>query len=293
MLTVFLAGYQAAFAAKCPPLVIGPAITSGSIKHPSGLLWRVMRPGKAENFVLGTMHVSDPRVTAIANIVTDELERSERFAMELLLDADVVFHLQAAMFYLDGRRLGDIAGRELFELAAGHLENYGIPTVIANTMKPWAVFTTLSLPAGKEGIPLDLVLMMAAQAAGKELIGLETVEEQIAVFESIAENDQVEMLREVACHYDHFQEDIERMVQHYEERDLLALTRLTLRYVTDEKKAFLDKLLWQRNEKMVQRLKPLFDEGKVFVAVGAMHLPGEKGILRRLEQQGFVVEAIY
>ena len=89
------------------------------------------------------------------------------------------------------------------------------------------------------------------------------------------------------------EEDIERMVQHYEERDLLALTRLTLRYVTDEKKAFLDKLLWQRNEKMVQRLKPLFDEGKVFVAVGAMHLPGEKGILRRLEQQGFVVEAIY
>ena len=104
------------------------------------------------------------------------------------------------------------------------------------------------------------------------------MEEQIAVFESIAENDQVEMLREVACHYDHFQEDIERMVQHYEERDLLALTRLTLRYVTDEKKAFLDKLLWQRNEKMVQRLKPLFDEGKVFVAVGAMHLPGEKGM---------------
>ncbi|MCZ6666496.1 MAG: TraB/GumN family protein [Gammaproteobacteria bacterium] len=293
MLIVSFVGYRAAFAAECPPLVTTPEITIGSIKHPSGLLWRVVRPGKAENFLLGTMHVSDPRVTSIADIVADELERSERFAMELLLDADVVFHLQAAMFYLDGRRLSDIAGRELFELAAGHLENYGIPAVIANTMKPWAVFTALSLPVEKEGLPLDLILMMRAQAAGKELISLETVEEQIAVFESIAENDQIEMLREVACHYVHFQEDIERMVQHYERRDLLALTRLSLRYVTDEKQAFLDKLLWQRNEKMVQRLEPLFDEGKVFVAVGAMHLPGERGILRRLEQQGFVVEAIY
>ena len=292
-LLAFFAGSRFTFAVECAPLVTTDDPGIGSVKHRSGLLWRLTHADKAASYLLGTMHVSDPRVTGLIEIVQDELEQSDRFVMEAVLDLNATVLLQSAMFYTDGRRLSDVTGSELFELASDRLQNYGIPALIAESMKPWAVFTTLSLPAGQAGVPLDLELMSTAQAAGKEVLGLETVQEQIEIFESIPEPDQVEILRELACHYDHFQSDIEQMVRYYHARDLFELVRLSLRYQTEEKQAFLDALLWQRNERMVQRLAPILDQGKAFIAVGAMHLPGERGILQRLEQQGFVVQAIY
>ncbi len=281
------------FAFECPPLVTTNELGIGTIKHRSGLLWRITRADKAASYLLGTMHVSDPRVTDLVEIVREELEQSDRFVMEVVLDINATVLLQSAMFYTDGRRLSDVAGREIFDLASGRLENYGIPAVIAESMKPWAVFTTLSLPAGQAGVPLDLALMSSARTAGKEVLGLETIQEQIAIFESIPEPDQIEILRELACHYEQFQSDIEQMVQFYTSRELFKLVQLSLKYQSEEKQAFLDALLWQRNERMVQRLAPILEQGKAFIAVGAMHLPGERGILQQLERQGFAVQSIY
>ena len=55
----------------------------------------------------------------------------------------------------------------------------------------------------------------------------------------------------------------------------------------------MNRLIFQRNEKMVQRMKPLLEKIDAFIAVGAMHLPGEKGVLALLEKQGYEVTAIY
>src|SRR3546814_9044049 len=55
------------------------------------------------------------------------------------------------------------------------------------------------------------------------------------------------------------------------------------------KKAFLD----DRNHRMVERLVPLLERGKAFVAVGAAHLPGEEGMLHLLEQQGYRITRVY
>ena len=263
-----LASPSLGVANECAPLVTTDDPGIGEVKHRHGLLWRVSHADKAPSYILGTMHVADPRVTSLVDIVSDELEQSDRFVMEAVLDLSVTIFLQSAMFYTDGRRLSDVAGLELFELASGRLNNYGIPASIAESMKPWAVFTTLSLPVGQPGIPLDLALMSSAQAAGKEVLGLETIEEQIQIFESIPESDQIEILRELACHYDHFQSDIEQLIRYYAARNLFELARLSLKYQTEEKKTFLDSLLWQRNERMVRRMAPILDQGKAFIAVG-------------------------
>ena len=289
----FLAAPSLSLANECVPLVTTDDPGIGNVKHRKGLLWRITHADKAASYILGTMHVADPRVMSLVEIVRDELEQSDRFVMEAVLDLNATLVLQAAMFYTDGRRLSDVTGLELFELASGRLDNYGIPASIAESMKPWAVFTTLSLPVGQPGIPLDLALMSSAQAAGIEVLGLETIQEQIQIFDSIPESDQIEILRELACHYDHFQSDIEQLVRFYAARNLFELVRLSFKYQTEEKKAFLDALLWQRNERMVQRMAPILDQGKAFIAVGAMHLPGKLGILEALERQGFAVQAMY
>jgi uncharacterized protein YbaP (TraB family) len=54
-----------------------------------------------------------------------------------------------------------------------------------------------------------------------------------------------------------------------------------------------DKLIVRRNRLMAERLQPYLQEGNVFVAVGALHLPGEAGLLNLLQQRGYTVRVIY
>lgn len=293
VLLISSGGCSIAAALQCPPLVVEPAVKASSQRYSRGLLWSATTPGGQRSVILGTMHVADARVLAIADVARKELERSTLFVMEVVLDASAVDTLQSAMFYSDGRKLRDLLGADLFERTAARMSRYGVSADAADAMKPWAAFTTLSMPAGLDGAPLDLMLMSEARAAGKTVKGLETVNDQIAVFESLSEHDQTEMLLEIACHYDVFQGEIEQMIERYAARDLEGLFDLSLKRIDKRREVFLDALLWQRNDRMVERLLPILDAGAAFIAVGALHLAGNRGILERLEQLGYRVEALY
>lgn len=285
------AGPLTAAALDCAPLDIIEVDTS-DIRNPSGLVFRVTTADGTTSYLLGTMHVADPRILAITTEVTEEIAASRRFVMEVVLDMEAMFALQGAMFFGDATSLGDHLGEELFLRIADMMSARGVPETLLQTMKPWAVYTTLSTPAGNPGIPLDMQLMMQAQGHGLSVTGLETVAEQVAVFESVALDDQVELLREMACHYDVFQAEIEEMVERYVARDLRALVALSLRHVDASREAFLDALLWTRNERMVERMQPMLDEGGAFIAIGALHLPGARGILQHLERLGYDIEVV-
>ncbi|MGR8920320.1 MAG: TraB/GumN family protein [Gammaproteobacteria bacterium] len=281
-----------AMALDCPALPGSAFDASAPLRHERGLLWRITGPAGAQNVMLGTMHVADPRVLALREASRPALVRSRVFVMEVVLDAAAMATLQRAMFFSDGRSLREVAGPELFAATAAHMQRHGVPAALTESMKPWAAFTTLSLPAGQAGAPLDAILMADASAAGNRVVGLETVDEQVAVFESVAEADQLDMLREVACHYDYFQAEVVKLVDRYAARDLRGLMSLSLKHVDEHRAGFLEALLWRRNERMLERLRPLLDAGGAFVAVGALHLPGPRGLLEQLEQAGYVVERV-
>ncbi|MEX2482507.1 MAG: TraB/GumN family protein [Gammaproteobacteria bacterium] len=280
-------------ALDCTPLAPPGGDLLGEVRHARGLLWRVQAPGGAQSVLLGTMHIADPRVMAILEQVQPRLDAAAVFVAEVDLDIAAISTLQGAMFYAGDRNLREVIGPELFDHAAPLMARYGLPREVVARMKPWAVFTTLSLPAGEPGMALDLALTSMAQAAGKEVVGLETVAEQVAVFEGLSELEQTRILRQMACHYTIFQAAIERMIDLYAARDLAALAALALRHSAPHGEAFLDALLWQRNERMLERLEPVLAAGDAFVAVGALHLPGTRGLLQGLERRGYRVEALY
>lgn len=56
---------------------------------------------------------------------------------------------------------------------------------------------------------------------------------------------------------------------------------------------FQQRLVVDRNHRMAERMQPYLQQGKVFIAVGALHLPGEEGLLNLLEQQGYAVRRLY
>jgi uncharacterized protein len=277
----------------CEPIPIGIPLTLGSFAEAQALLWRIHSPEGRQSAILGTMHVADARVTRAIEPIGTELARSRSFALEVLLDETAADKFGRAMHFADSRRLNTQIDFELFRRALDLLERHGIPASVAATMKPWAAFVMLSQPPGGPGQPLDLMLLTAAQADGKQISALETVDEQIAVFESLPMDQQIDMLREVVCHYDVLQSEMEVMFELYAARDLGGLMRASLAHIDAARSPFLEILLWSRNRRMVERMVPLLTAGESFIAIGAMHLVGDRGVLRLLEQRGFRVGAIY
>jgi len=109
------------------------------------------------SYLLGTMHIADPRVMEVMTRVRPEFDAARRFVLEVVLDQNAMLKLGTAMFYSDGRKLSSVAGPALFHATEARLAGYGVAGPLADSIKPWAAFTTLSLPAsGAAAPPLDL-----------------------------------------------------------------------------------------------------------------------------------------
>lgn len=276
----------------------------GSAQQPysDARFWRVERDGVQANFILGTMHVTDPEVTALSPEITQAFDGSRALAVELTMDAATQATLAGAMMtseldWMD-RRLDD-RQRQLLSDVAGQ---YQIEMAALRVLEPWAVAAMFSFPpsevrrqmAGEQ--PLDMQLMDRAEEAGMKLIALEQVGEQIKAFTDYSQPEQIQMLTRTLESVSKIESEFERLKAAYLDGDLAGVSA-----IADEGFAALDpalaaqlekRLIDDRNRNMADRLEPLLDQGGLFVAIGALHLPGEAGVLNRLAQRGYRITAM-
>lgn len=286
-----LPGVQAARALDCPPLV-ERAAAAHPVRYADSLLWEVRRAGLPVSYLFGTIHLGDAAVASPGPAVTRALAEASAFALEVLFDPATLADVSDVMQLPGDARLRDLVGDELFTRTAALLRAYGVTSDLADRLKPWAAYTTLSLPPGQHALPLDLVLMGRAQAAGKRLFGLETLAEQTAVFDALPPAIQVALLRESVCHHARFQADTAALIGHYAAGDSAALYRLAHRYESPAQTRLMETLLVARNRRMVERLQISLAREAVFVAIGALHLPGADGVLAGLAAAGFELRPV-
>jgi len=246
-----------------------------------GLLWKIEGAAVRPSYILGTMHSEDARVVNLAPAVKTVFEQADSFSAELNLQADNLLQASQRMFYTDDTKLQNIIDRRLYRDSVQLLAEYGIPEMLVQKMKPWAAATTLSMPKSSSGLFLDLVLFMQAQAMGKKVYGLETVDEQLAVFEDMPLKQQISMLRDAVREYDASQDLLARLLDLYVQRDLEGIRVLSESYMQKgdvQVAAYFQKtIIDDRNQRMLQRMQRRLKEGNAFIAVGALHLSGEKG----------------
>ena len=284
------------WALDCEPLPATGSIARHSGRFDRGLLFQVTKAGYPESHVFGTIHVGDPRVLALPKPVTDAFEKSRGLVIEVMLDAGGLAAFSTHMLLEPGKTLPTEIGQPLFERAAPLLERYAIPREGALRLRPWVVFTTLNLPPPTDLVALDLALMYKAQESGKAVQGLESVEEQAAALGGLPLNDQIALLNDAVCHYDAIQLEVAGLLRAYLDRDLGMLMALAERYQAsgqDRYSRLMDSLLWKRNRLMVERMAPRLAEGSSFIAIGALHLAGERGVLALLEGLGYRVSRVY
>jgi len=274
------------------------AVAAAEKASGGGLLFEVRAgPDRNSNWLFGTIHSEDPRVAEMPPPVRAAFDGAAKFAMEVVPDANAILQSMVTMVYTDGRTLKEVAGPELYRQTVEVLKARGMPEAAIRDFKPWAVVTLLSVPPAETGEFLDMRLYKKALAAGKPIVGLESIDEQLGVFEDLNEADQVALLQETLEVRDQLPSVFERLIEAYLKRDLAELLRLSDDYLSagDPRlsERFRSAALEVRNQRMAERMSKLIDEGGYFVAVGALHLPGEGGILDRLRKAGYEVKPVF
>ncbi len=259
----------------------------------SGLFWRVSRPGVPDSHVFGTIHVPDPRVNAVPDDVRAALAGSRVLATELVLRV-VGDHLPDAEFLDPPQRLDTLLGPARFAELARALEARDVAVSTIWRLKPWAALLRLTESESAAADTLDDQLYTLARSHRLPVRTLESADEQLCAFDAIPLASQVALLVDALGHPADRADARERALRAYLAGDLAALAALPPAVRRDPSlaahhHALVKHLIEDRTVVMHHGLFVPLRAGGVFVAVGASHLYGDKGLLAMLRADGYRV----
>ena len=287
-------GFKAWLFSCC--LLIAPWAALAEAGFSEGLLFRIQGSDGTASYLFGTIHSEDPRVTKLPQQVRAAFDASATLALEVDMGPLSLLSAAGAMMLEEGQDLHSLVGDATYERCRETAKRLGLPESVLNRYKPWAVAVLFSLPPADSGQFLDLLLYQAASARAKKIVGLETVDEQLGTFDGLSMTDQIALLEDAIENIEQLPKLLEALVSTYLRRDLRGLAELSLENFQGDSEIigrFQEAAIFSRNRRMVDRLTPYIERGGVFAAVGALHLPGEQGMLNLLQQRGYPVEKRY
>lgn len=279
--------------------------------YPDGILWQARKDDRVIHLV-GTMHFADPRHTATMDRIRPLIDRAATVFLELGDgdEARLNAHLAAnpgLAFIVEGPTLPDLLSPEDWATLKDAMADRGMPGFMVAKMQPWFAMMNLGLSkcivqqiaAGKKGI--DQTITDYAASVGKPARALEPFDTAFGLFTSYSDEESLEFLRlslaaELADPDDqhetlttaYFREEI-RIMWEYSVHQALAHPDYPEEQVRSDMARIEKILIEDRNRAWVDRILPATDTGEVLVAAGALHLPGDAGLLRLLEQEGFTL----
>ncbi len=257
------------------------------------VFWSIQKNGLPAGYLLGTIHSEDPRVLDFTEDFLEKLRANKVFAMELVPDLHMLERLGKYMYYPPGKSLESVIGEERYRALESALSSYQVSEEFLSRIKPWGAMMTLSTPPPKTGFFMDLSLSLRASGSGLEVVGLESLEQQLSFLENMPMPMQLSLLDQAIAESGQVAQVHEQMVNAYLENDLETLQTLSDEQLQAVGRSasdyFTEAGIHARNHRMANSLLLQLENKRVFTAVGALHLPGEEGLLNILRQHGFVL----
>ncbi len=283
---------------------------AAAVPNGKGTFWKIEKPGVEPSYLLGTMHVTDPRVLAMPDgaqaayekaatviVESDEIVDDRKAAAALMMRADLTM-------FADGKTIKDFLDDDQEQKLAADLKARGIPLPLVARMKPWMIASFVALPACEMSRKaagasfLDKKLAEDALKNGKSLRGLETLVEQLQAMDALPIAFHLDALIETLALGETIKDVMSTTTDLYISGDIGMIMPM-MKLVSDEKSTgteagyadFEQRIVIDRNKVMASRARPILDGGNVFMAVGALHLPGKEGVIELLRKDGFTVTA--
>ena len=265
----------------------------------TGRLWRISKPGVADSYVLGTIHIADPRVAVVSPQVAGALARSRILAVELIPEAGDARTSEFEELEGNGR-LEPLLGPATFARVRDELAAQGIAPPVFERMKPWAAMLKISRSApALEQTTLDDNLFVAARLRRLHILPLELLEEQIAAFDTVPVATQVALLNHALDHRPALDANVAPTIAAWLRGDLAALARISAGAqeqfpgMRPHYERLVRHIIHDRTALMHHRLFMPLRKGRVFIAIGALHLPGELGLLALLQRDGYRLSRVW
>jgi uncharacterized protein YbaP (TraB family) len=281
-----------------------PAVAAEVTPTEKPFLWMIA--GETPSFLFGTVHLPDDRVLALPDVVEAAFEATDALYTEIPMNPTTMLASLSAMQLANGKTLSDVLPAELVTRAEAYLERRGLSIALFSRFKVAFFAAQLTLLDELENLatrqPLDAVLFSRASEAGKEARALETVDEQLAIFDAFDEKEAAAMLRMTLDYLEGLDADsrspTEELIELYLEGDGEALASKMYEYF-DPKDAFtrkfVDLAITQRNRRMAERIDEWTkkEPDRVhFFAVGALHYPMDVGLIELLRTRGYEIERL-
>jgi uncharacterized protein len=283
-----------------PLVLLAGLFTAAAADAPKPLLWKV--EGKKPSYVFGTIHLSSPEVTKLSPATKKALDSIDALYTEVPMD--MAGQMKSAMALMGNESLSEVLPKDLYSRAEAELKriNPALDLKPFDKLKTWALAITMVMLEEQfknpGGLPLDAILYANIEGDGKKVGGIETFEEQMAVFDGFSKDDQISMLRATLDDMDRERKEgrsaLDELRNVYLAGDLEKLDKTMNEWMTglDPKlfERFMEALITKRNlvmsERIAKKLKEAPDKSQFF-AIGAGHLGGDNGVLKLLEKQGF------
>lgn len=264
----------------------------------SALLYEITgKDLKKPSYLFGTIHIICEKDMFPAAKLDSYLNKTDQLLLEFDMDDPVVMQKAAQMSLLpDGGSVSDLVTAEEYQKIDALFKNYlGFSFDLLKNYKP-LTSTTLLMTSPKvlgcqPAVVYDNYLSQKAAAAKKPVIGLETVEEQIAVMDSIPVQKQIDGLKKTAADPQVAAKAFKQLYEIYLKQDSDELFKVAagqLKMEEYSQEIMLDK----RNSNWISAIETNISAKPTFIAVGGGHLGGENGVVNLLRAKGYKLKPI-
>ncbi len=271
-------------------MILGVVPSLQAQNLPSSLLWRVTKGQGAPSHLFGTIHVPDTSVFRQRDTALTLLASSTTFAAELDMDSAESMVDPSQLFLAQGTLYDLLDSASVREICSAITSTMPMLSPLCARLKPGAasVILTMANVKATTSTVMDRFLWDRAGELGIRRVGLESYREQKELLDGITADMLLEQVR------DRGRDDslMRELVAAYVREDLASLAAMgadTSLHAFDD---MMDELNGDRNVTMTERMEPLLRSGRAFIAVGALHLTGDRSIIELLRARGYTVEPV-
>ncbi|AKP50318.1 TraB/GumN family protein [Cyclobacterium amurskyense] len=260
-----------------------------------GVFWEIVSQDNPQpSYLFGTIHLICEEDFNINDQVTSALSKTDVLVLEIDMDDP---HLQSVMranlFNKDGQKINDFLNKEEYEDIRTFLkERTGMDLDMLQEMRPMILMSLLYNNFLEcETKSFENELMLLAKEENVEVAGLETVENQMSLFDLIPLEDQYESFYTYINDIEKGQEEFRLLIEAYKHEKISELFEMVSE--SPEYKDYQDILLADRNKNWVAPMEKIMKDSSAFFAVGAGHLAGPEGLINLLKREGYEVNRIH
>ena len=306
LLVIFLSACKTKAQESAP---VSKATTAAQVEDKNSLLWEISGKNlKKPSYLYGTIHLIPKNDFFLTDATKKVFDASQKVTFEINMKemnnpmAMISIFTKAMM--PNGKTLKDFLNAEDYGLVQRKFDSIGMPLKMLERIKPMFLSVMLGTDGEKitaegggisetsKSTSYEMEFLQMGEKQKKEFGGLETVEFQMGIFDSIPYKIQAEMLVKTIKNGSAGNDDLGKMVEMYKKQDIEAMSKMLQSDDQNELAGYENMLINSRNTNWIPLMAKAMSEKITFFAVGAGHLGGEKGVVNLLKKEGYTVKPL-